>query len=626
MERKFEILVVDDDVALASNLHDILEGEGYNTTVADDGRTALTLCREKVFDLALVDIKLPEMTGVELIDKLIQLSLETSYIIITGHASLESAIEAVKQKSIIAYETKPLNMEHLLSLIRQIVARKLAEEALQESEERYRAIFEQAADSIVLIDVETGVLVNFNEQAYKNLGYTLEEFQKLKIPDFEVTQSAEEVAKHIEKIIKEGSDNFEAKHRTKSGEVRDIQVSARAISIRGRNFVQSIWRDITDRKRAEEERRELEQRAQLTSRLASVGEMASGIAHEINNPLTCVIGYAQLLMQTDTSKDIKKDIEVIYDGAQRVAGIVKRLLTFARQYKPEQAYVDINEIIEATLDLRAYHLKTSNIKVTTKLAPDLPITIADAGQLQQVFLNLIVNAETEMKLAHGKGELLIKTEQIDNTIQISFKDDGPGIPKGNLKRIFDPFFTTREVGQGTGLGLSVCHGIITEHNGGIRAESKLGKGATFIVELPVVTEAKRLELAEPDIDELKEVSKAKILVVDDEPVILQFLSRVLSDEGHEIETVDNADDALEMVKSKRYSLILLDIKMPGMSGIEFYKHMQKMTPSLAKRVMFVTGDVMEARTTAFLSKTKAPHFTKPFDAEQLKKKVKRILN
>ena len=353
--------------------------------------------------------------------------------------------------------------------------------------------------------------------------------------------------------------------------------------------------------------------------------MASGIAHEINNPLTGVIGYAQLLMGRDIPGDIKNDVKAIHDGAQRVAGIVKRLLTFARQQKPQRDYVSINELIETTLAFRTYELETNNIKVSTYFAPELPATIADGAQLQQVFLNLIVNAETEMKLAHGKGKLSIRTEAIDNTVRISFKDNGPGIAKENMARLFDPFFTAREVGQGTGLGLSVCHGIIAEHNGQIYVESKRGQGATFIVELPIVTRPQQLGLAEPEVEESQKAAKAKILVVDDEPVIRAFLSWVLSDEGHEVDTVDNADDALEKVETERYSLILLDIKMPGMSGIELYNHFKKRAQSLARRVVFITGDVMEADTTAFLSRTKAPCIDKPFDAEQLKKEINRML-
>ncbi len=248
--------------------------------------------------------------------------------------------------------------------------------------------------------------------------------------------------------------------------------------------------DVTELRRMEEERKILEQKAQLSSRLASIGELASGVAHEINNPLTGVIGYTQFLLdRKDTPDNVKDDLNIINEGAHRVAGIVKRLLAFARQTKPARTAVDINSLINDVLQMRAYHLQANNITVDTALDSALPTTIADAGQLQQVFLNLIVNAETEMKLAHNKGKLLISTQKSDNTIHVSFKDNGPGIPEENLEKIFDPFFTTREVGEGAGLGLSVCYGIVKEHNGRIWVESKPRQGATFNVELPIVTKA-----------------------------------------------------------------------------------------------------------------------------------------
>jgi CheY-like chemotaxis protein len=354
--------------------------------------------------------------------------------------------------------------------------------------------------------------------------------------------------------------------------------------------------------------------------------MAAGIAHEINNPLTGVIGYAQLLVEReDIPADISRDLAAINDGAQRVAGIVSRLLTFSRQTKLERRVVNMNELIVSTLALRDYHLKVNNIKVVTKLAPDLPETVADPGQLQQVFLNLIVNAETEMKLAHNKGKLTIVTEKSDNTIKISFKDNGPGIKPQLLNRIFDPFFTTREVGQGTGLGLSLSYGVVTEHNGKIYAESKPGKGATFVVELPIVAEVEALKTAEPVVEETERVVKAKILVVDDEEVVRDLVKRVLADEGYEVDTEDNAEDALKRIEGKRYNLILLDVKMPGMNGMELYGSIQKIARSLARRVIFITGDVMAADTEKFLSETKALHIAKPFSAEQLRKEVKRAL-
>jgi PAS domain S-box-containing protein len=245
--------------------------------------------------------------------------------------------------------------------------------------------------------------------------------------------------------------------------------------------------DVTELRRMEEERKILEQKAQLSSRLASIGELASGVAHEINNPLTGVIGYTQFLLdRKDIPDNVKDDLNIINEGAHRVASIVKRLLAFARQTKPARTHVNINSLINDILQMRAYHLQSNNITVATALDSALPVTIADAGQLQQVFLNLIVNAETEMKLAHNKGKLLISTQKSDNTIQVSFKDNGPGIPKDNLEKIFDPFFTTREVGEGAGLGLSICYGIVKEHNGRIWAESKPRQGATFNIELPII--------------------------------------------------------------------------------------------------------------------------------------------
>ena len=250
-----------------------------------------------------------------------------------------------------------------------------------------------------------------------------------------------------------------------------------------------------ERKQAEERERQLQLQLNLSNRLASLGLMVEGIAHEINNPLTSVIGFAQMLTFEDISENTREDVKMIGDNAQRVADIMKNLLTFAKQQKLERTYINVNDIIGATLKMRAYPLEDTNITVTTQLDPALPSTMADATLLQQALLNLVINAETAMKLAHGKGSLLIKTELISDTIQISFTDDGPGIAEANLVHLFDPFFSTRGVGQGTGLGLSVCYGIITEHNGRINARSQLGKGSVFTVELPVFAEEKNLVVA-----------------------------------------------------------------------------------------------------------------------------------
>jgi PAS domain S-box-containing protein len=523
-------------------------------------------------------------------------------------------------------ESKPYQV---YTTFADITERKQSEEALQQSEEKYRTILKEIEDSYFEVDL-AGNMTFVNDSMCRNLGYSREELLGMNYRGFTAEEDIKPVFQIFNDAYRTGEPNkgFPWKIIRKDGSLGFVEASVSLLRSKGGEIVgfRGVGRDITERRRAEEERMQLELKAQSTSRLASVGEMAAGVAHEINNPLTAVTGYAQLLMdREDVPPDIRSDLAAINDGAQRVAGIVRTLLAFSRQTKPERKLVEINELIESTLVLRAYHLRVNNIGVVTRLTTDLLETVADPGQIQQVLLNLIVNAETEMKLAHGKGKLAITTEKSDNSIKICVKDNGPGIKPEVMDKIFDPFFTTREVGQGTGLGLSLCYGIVAEHKGRIYAESKLGKGATFIVELPVVAEVELPKPAEPVVEQPKKVAKARILVVDDEKVIRDFVKRVLAGEGYEVETVNNAGDALKKIEGKRYNLVLIDIKMPGMDGVELYKRIQKIAKSLARRVVFITGDIMGADTEKFLSGTKVAHLDKPFNAEQLRREVRRAL-
>jgi PAS domain S-box-containing protein len=239
-----------------------------------------------------------------------------------------------------------------------------------------------------------------------------------------------------------------------------------------------ITRDITEQKRQNE-------RLMMTDRLASLGELAAGTAHELNNPLTSIIGFSQLLLEKEVPDDIREDLKLINTEAQRAANVTKNLLTFARKHAPVKQRSNINNTIEDVLKLRAYEHKANGINVERELAPNLPEIMVDYFQMQQVFLNIIINAEYFMTEAHKGGTLTIATRRHNDSVVISFADDGPGIPPGNVERIFDPFFTTKEAGRGTGLGLSICHGIVTEHRGQIYAMSQQDKGATIVVELPI---------------------------------------------------------------------------------------------------------------------------------------------
>jgi signal transduction histidine kinase/sensor domain CHASE-containing protein len=233
------------------------------------------------------------------------------------------------------------------------------------------------------------------------------------------------------------------------------------------------------------EERVKQERLYLTDRLASIGEMASGIAHELNNPLTSIIGLSEIVMRDEVPESIREDMGLIKSESHRAANIVRNLLSFARKNATFKQAININAIITDVLKLRSYEQSVNNITIVRKLDPNLPDVMVDHSQIQQVFINIILNAEYAIITNHGKGTIEIKTETAGDMLKVSFTDDGLGIEPGNLRHIFDPFFTTKEDGKGTGLGLSISFGIVTAHNGRIYATSEYGKGATFVVELPL---------------------------------------------------------------------------------------------------------------------------------------------
>ncbi|MFC1986038.1 PAS domain S-box protein [Chloroflexota bacterium] len=513
---------------------------------------------------------------------------------------------------------------NFLILYQDITERKKSEEDLKESEEKWRSLVENAPYIIILVDQDRKI------QSINHVisGLTIEDVIGKSIYDYIQPEFHATVGEVIDNVFQTGNTGtYEIMGTGPDGKTAWYETTTGPLHNDGQiTGVVQITSDITERKRAEEREKQLNVELNSISRLATVGEMAAGISHEINNPLTGVIGFSDLLLKRDLPEDIRKDVDIIHEGARRIASIIDRMLRFARQTKTAQTHANINDIIETTLAMRVSEMKTSNIEVTTKLAPDLPLISVDAGLLQQSFLNIILNAEQSMKEAHGKGNLTVKTERIENTIRASFKDDGPGIAKENLDKLFNPFFTTKDPDKGTGLGLSICYSIVNQHGGKIYAESILGKGATFFVELPVVDKGEQLKMDEPAAGESKSVSKARILVVDDEPMVHEFVNAVLTGEGHELEMVDNGDDAIERLGSKDYDVILLDIKLPGKSGIEIYEELQKNDTSITKKIIFITGDVMSANTMDFIQSTRSPYITKPFDTVQLVKGIDRILS
>ncbi len=382
--------------------------------------------------------------------------------------------------------------QYFIAMVEDISQRKLMEEALRQSERNYRVLFEGTIDGMFVTDAETIKVVIANRTAAIMCGFnSVEDAIGVNPIDLVHPDDKERVLGFfMEDASDEGNQEVhEFRAITKDG--REIWLSGMGTRIEygGKPAVLSSIRDITERKRMEEERQRMEEQLRLAGRLAAVGELSAGIAHELNNPIAAIQGFAQFLAaRKDLDETIRNDLDTIYRESQRAAKITQNLLSFARRHEPEKHFISLNEVIEKTLELQAHPMKVNNIELVVELAPDLPKTLADFHQMQQVFVNIINNAEQAMIEAHGKGRLVVKTKKAGHIIQISFADNGPGISEENMKRIFDPFFTTKEVGKGTGLGLSICYGLVEAHGGRIYARSKLGQGATFVVELPIASE------------------------------------------------------------------------------------------------------------------------------------------
>jgi two-component system NtrC family sensor kinase len=346
-----------------------------------------------------------------------------------------------------------------------------------------------------------------------------------------------------------------------------------------------------------------------SEKLAAIGQLVSGI--------TSIIGYAQLLRSADVDSEVRSDLNRIVEQAQRSARIVQNLLTFSRQYKPERRLVDVNQLIQDTLELVNYQLTVNQITVDLQLSESVPAILADPHQLQQVWLNLIQNAHQAMSDSSRPRVLRIHSFVTDaNQVGVEFSDNGPGIAPNALEKLFDPFFTTKPVGKGTGLGLSICYGIVQEHNGQIMAENNAEGGATFVVELPIQEAGAHAQQA-AELPLTVSSGQGKVLLVDDEPNILELVDRFLSRQGYEVETIDDGNQAAKQIINGDYDVIVLDMVMPQMGGIEICQQVIKERPEYEARIIFASGDLITDEVRDFLKRSESRYIAKPFELSEL---------
>ena len=387
----------------------------------------------------------------------------------------------------------------------------------------------------------------------------------------------------------------------------------------------ALVRDVSERRRMEDQNRDVSQQVLQAEKLAALGQTVSGVAHELNNPLATILTWSERLAARPLDPATKRGVETILGEAERAAKIVRNLLTFSRKRHTTRTMVDVNQVVRETLALRAYEQRVSNITTLDGLATGLPRVFADPHHLKQVLLNLVINAEQAMLSAHGRGTLVTRSwlEAERDVVVLELNDDGPGMPDEVQPKIFDPFFTTKAVGKGTGLGLSVAYAIVQDHGGQLRVESAAGGGTSFFIELPAGGEGRPAAERVPE-QPVGDGGGAAVLVVEDEPALATAVVEVLTDAGYRVDRAGDGREALDRVHATVYDLVVCDLKMPRMDGRAFYQEVARSTPRLARRILFVTGDVAGTDAERFLAESGCRWLAKPFRLGELLRAVREL--
>lgn len=400
-----------------------------------------------------------------------------------------------------------------------------------------------------------------------------------------------------------------------------------------------IYRDLTTR-------RGFQSKLLHTEKLAALGQVISGVAHELNNPLTSILGYSQRLLQKEHTAGSDREVRHIFEEAERATAILRQLLWNAHETKMEMRTVAINQVVLQAIEVQQASLAQERIRLEMDLDTSWPLVHGDAGQLQQVLMNLMGNARQALNHTGKSGSIRVRTKQIgDQRVLLEVADDGPGIPEETLGRIFDPFFTTKPAGVGTGLGLAIVLGIVREHGGHVNVASPPNGGAIFSIALRAAGSVSRTtnllnvnrttliskswpgDAADPRLVPSRTLHHGcRILVVEDEPTVARLIADVLEDEGFQVDVQLDGREALQQADRETYDLVICDMKMPGLDGQHFYQALVQAGNPLSKRFLFVTGDVVAQHTQQFLERHQLPHVAKPFRMEELKDSVRRLLS
>jgi len=507
-----------------------------------------------------------------------------------------------------AFDAMAVEVSETQTRLRQDIAeRARVQQALENSEEQYRSMFNASIDGLALWNA-AAEMVDANPALWKMYGYSEAEHRASPLSKFVGPSYHPDL---LRSIAAGEPLHVELTDLRKDGSTLQVEVHGIPMQYQGKPHVLMITRDVTEKKRSEEELTRHRETLHQREKLAALGSLLAGVAHELNNPLSVVVARAVMLEEQGDPKT-QAVAAKIRTAAERCARIVRTFLAMARQQRPERGPVAINEVVSAALDITGYAVRTSGIDVTLDLADDLPLVLADTDQLHQVFLNLIINAQQALQDQPGPRRLRLTSryDPASDVIRITVADNGPGIPVGLRARVFEPYFTTKPVGVGTGVGLAVSLGIVEAHGGTLTVDCPVEGGAEFTITLPVGgadaggTAAPTSVMASP--------SERTILVVDDEADIRETLAEILTDARHRVVTVSSGREALERMAAEHYDVILTDIRMPDLDGRALYQEVERRWPEQAGRVVFVTGDTLTDALREFAAACGRPVIEKPF--------------
>lgn len=488
-------------------------------------------------------------------------------------------------------------------------AKQRLEQRVGFDEARFRAVLDQAGESIFMIDFETGVFIDVNQTACRTLGYTREQLLTMTVDEIDVEA---QVWRSPERLLelKKGSLATESYHVRRNGSRFPVELALSRRRYIGQEYILAVAREITERK-------EMEIQLAQADRLASVGVLAAGVAHEINNPLVYILNNVSYALSSlpEEYTELRAALREARSGAERVRDIVKDLKTFARSDE-RMGPVDVTALLDSALKVAHNEFKF-RAHVVRQYASDLPLVEANS-RLGQVFLNLVLNAAHSIREGHPEhNTITITTRSEGDRVVVSVADTGSGIAPDKLKKIFDPFFTTKPIGMGTGLGLSICRNITTSLGGEIQVQSEEGKGSTFSVLLPALDRRVRHQhaastLPPPDLA----LQSLNVLVVDDDAFVARAIRRLLRPK-HSVTIANGGAQALECMAEDTYDVVFCDVMMPTMTGMELHQEVKRRYPDMADKFVFITGGPFTPEARELFDQVTNPCIQKPFTPADL---------